>query len=115
MKKLAMLLTTLVMLNGCCTVPPQAKEQIGNNAIISDAFIALMENGDTDRNQEQAFIHANRRNWHALNFAVNEVPLTEDMDGGDNNLIESLEQDPKIRAMINKVRSALQPTPDDGN
>lgn len=99
------------MLSGCCSVPPKALEQIGNNAVISDAFVALMEKGKTTRDQEQAFIHANRRNWHASNFAINEKPLPEDLEDGsrDSNLLESLEKDPKIRTMINKVREVLVP------
>ena len=115
MKRLAILLTSLVMLCGCTSVPPQALEQVRNNAVISDAFIALMEKGETSRDQEQAFIHANRRNWHALNFAINEDPLPEDMSDEaprDGNLLESLEKDPEIRAMINKVRDVIQPEPD---
>ena len=116
MKRFAFLLTTLIMLSGCCSVPPQALEQIGSNALISDAFIVLIEKGETTRDQEQAFIHANRRNWHALNFAVNEAPLPEDIEGTrDNNLLESLEKDPKIRAMVNKVVDALEPDAPDGN
>lgn len=118
MKKFALLLTMLIMLNGCCTVPPQAFDQIRNNAVISDAYVALMEKGDTSKDQDQAFILANRRNWHALDFAVNESPLPEDMQDDinrDNNLLESLEKDPKIRAMINKVRNALVPDAPDGN
>jgi hypothetical protein len=122
MKKLALLLS-LIMLSGCCSIPPQALEQIGSNAIISDAFIILIEKGDTTRDQEQAFIHANRRNWHALNFAINEAPLPEDIqeDGArDSNLLESLEKDPKIRAMVSRVKAVLVPdvpTPEspDGN
>ena len=115
MKRFALLITSVILLGGCTSVPPQAMEQMRNNAVISDAFVALMEKGDTDRGQEQAFIHANRRNWHALNFAVNEAPLPDDMDAEvprDNNLLESLEKDPEIRAMINKVRDAIQPAPD---
>jgi hypothetical protein len=116
MKKLALLLS-MIMLSGCCSVPPQALDQIGTNAVISDAFVALMEKGETSRDQEQAFVHANRRNWHALNFAVNEAALPEDMGEGDrdNNLLESLEKDPKIRAMINKVKDVLEPDTPDGN
>lgn len=121
MKKFALIFTALIMLSGCSSVPQQALDQIGSNAVISDAFIALMEKGETTRDQEQAFIHANRRNWHALNFAVNEAPLPEDIkENGDrdSNLLESLEKDPKIRTMINKVKEVLVPdTPDtpDGN
>lgn len=109
----ATLLISLFLSVGCSSVPPEALTRSASNALISDAFIVLMEKGETTREDEQAFILANRRNWHALNFAVSEIPLPEDMqEGFEGDLLESLQKDPKIRALLKTVKDALAPEED---
>lgn len=106
----ATLLISLFLSVGCSSVPPEALERSASNALISDAFIVLMEKGETTREEEQAFILANRRNWHALNFAISEIPLPDDMqEGFEGSLLESLEKDPKIRALLKTVKDSLTP------
>jgi hypothetical protein len=112
-------LIAVLLISGCTSVPPEALSQAADNALISDAYVALMEKGETQPAQDKAFILANRRSWHAQNFALNEAPLPEDLqpgaDAGSINLLEILENDPRVRAKINELREALQPEQPDGN
>lgn len=112
MKKAFLSLTLLFSLgfSGCCSVPQEARDQPKDNVIVSDAFVALMLQDKTTRKQEQAFIMANRKAWHAQNFALNDVPLPEDLQTGDDSkLLQILNSDPKIRAAIADVNSAITP------
>lgn len=107
---LAMLMSLVV---SGCTIPQEAFDQPQENVVISDAFVALMLDEKTTRKQEQAFIMANRKAWHAQNFALNEVPLPEDIETGDNtNLLQLLQSDPQVRAAIADVNSAITPQPE---
>lgn len=95
------LLLTALVSTGCSTVPKEAYEQVEQNAIIMDNFIDLMIKGQTTRKQEQAMIYANRRSWHATNFAFNDVALPEDLQPGSSaNLVECLKKDPKVKQLL---------------
>ncbi len=106
-----LLLACSFMLGGCTSVPQEALTNAGDNALICDGFILLMNTGGTTREQEQAFILANRHVWHSQNFALNDVPLPADLVPGAEpmNLLELLQKDPKIRAKAREVAEALQP------
>lgn len=72
-----------VTTSGCallCGVPPEAKQTAEENAGISDGFVLMMDAGTTTREQDQKFIHANRRAWHAQNYALNDVLLPRDIE-----------------------------------
>jgi len=79
MKKLACLAVTLALLSGCCSVPKEALDQANSSSVIYDSFVGLMDNGRTTREQEQDFIRASQKAWHAQNFALNDVPMPEDL------------------------------------
>jgi hypothetical protein len=121
MKRRSILVSALMscafLVSGCCTVPPEALSQASDNALIADGFVMLQEQGDTTRQQEQAFILANRRAWHSQNFAINDTPLPADLQPGATgvNLLEILQTDPRVRAKAKEVAAALQPDSDDGN
>jgi len=85
MRNILYSLTILIALSssGCallCGVPPQAQQTAQENADLTDGFALMMDAGTTTRVQEQKFIHANRRAWHAQNFALNDVPLPRDVE-----------------------------------
>ena len=67
---------------GCraLTIPDQAFTQAKDNAGLCDNFVDLMNAGVTSREQEQNFIRANRRAWHAQNFALNNELLPPDVE-----------------------------------
>ena len=112
------LLAIALLTSGCTSVPPEALNQARDNALICDGFVTLMQEGKTNREQEQAFILANRRAWHAQNFAVNGTTLPEDLDPAvrsDANLLEILRADPRVRAKIQEIEQAIQPTPPSGS
>jgi hypothetical protein len=121
MKRRSILISALMscsfLISGCCSVPPEALSQASDNALIADGFVMLQEQGDTTRQQEQAFILANRRAWHAQNFAINDTPLPADLQPGatEVNLLDILQADPRVRAKAKEVADALQPDSDDGN
>lgn len=100
--------------SGCSSVPEAALHQARDNALVSDAFVGLMLEDKTTREQEQAFILANRKAWHAQNFALNDVALPDDLASSDRqpNLLEILRSDPKVRAKMHEVEETLQPTPE---
>ena len=79
MKNLVTLVVTLTLLSGCCSVPKEALDQANSSSVICDSFVGLMDHGHTTRDQEQDFIRATRKAWHAQNFALNDVPLPEDL------------------------------------
>lgn len=69
--------------SGCtliCGVPPEAKTTASENAQLSDGFVTMMDAGTTSRVQEQGFIRALRRAWHAQDYALNDEPLPRDVD-----------------------------------
>jgi len=70
------------LLSGCraLTIPDQAFTQAKDNAALCDNFVDLMNAGVTTREQEQNFIRANRRAWHAQNFALNNELLPPDVE-----------------------------------
>ncbi|RJR07546.1 hypothetical protein C4588_06485 [Candidatus Parcubacteria bacterium] len=72
----------LLALGGCkaFTIPDAAFNQAEANAVLCDNFNDLMNAGITTREQEQNFIRANRRAWHAQNFALNNEPLPADVE-----------------------------------
>ena len=108
-------LSMVLLLCGCPSIPPAAFSQAADNALISDAYVSLMESGETQPAQDQAFILANRRSWHAQNFAINEAPLPEDLQPGAEdsvNLLDILQADPRVRAKVNELREVLQPDAD---
>jgi hypothetical protein len=76
---LCFLSTTTV---GCraLTIPDEAFTQAKDNAGLCDNFVDLMNAGVTTRDQEQNFIRANRRAWHAQNFALNSEVLPPDVE-----------------------------------
>lgn len=115
----SLFLVCALFFGGCTSIPPEAVRQPADNALICDAFTSLMKQGKTTREQEQAFILSNRKAWHSQNFALNGVPLPEDLKpGAENvNLLDILQGDVNIRAMLQKVSGAIQPTPEqpDGN
>lgn len=70
-------------LSGCALltgVPEEARSTAKENAELSDSFVTFMDAGQTTREQEQRFIRACRRAWHAQNYALNDVPLPHDVD-----------------------------------
>jgi hypothetical protein len=81
MKKTIISLLAVLMLSGCCSwcIPDKASEEATKNALLSDAFVTMMEQGKTSRDEEQSFIKSSRRAWHAQNFALNDVPLPPDI------------------------------------
>lgn len=97
--------------SGCTSIPPEAHDQARDNALISDAFVGLMLDDKTTREQEQAFILANRKAWHAQNFAMNDIALPEDLQEGERqgNLLEILKSDPAIRAKMHELEETLTP------
>ena len=69
--------------SGCaliCGVPDESKSTASENAQLSDAFVTMMDAGTTTRDQEKRFIRANRRAWHAQNYALNDEPLPRDVE-----------------------------------
>ena len=83
MKKLILALLLVMPLSGCCSlfcVPKEASITAKENAEISDAFKVFMDAERTTRKQEQDFIRAGRRAWHAQNFALNDAPLPADVE-----------------------------------
>jgi hypothetical protein len=72
----------ILLLSGCkaLTIPDQAFTQAKDNAVLCDNFVDLMNAGVTTREQEQNFIRANRRAWHAQNFALNSEVLPPDVE-----------------------------------
>lgn len=76
------LLAVLLLMSGCraLTIPDQAFTQATDNATLCDNFVELMNAGVTTREQEQNFIRANRRAWHAQNFALNDESLPPDVE-----------------------------------
>lgn len=62
---------------GCAN--PQIGGTIQRNAARNDRFCKRMEDGATTREQEQAFIRANRRGWHAVDLYYNDIPLPPDI------------------------------------
>jgi len=62
------------------TIPDQAFNQAEDNAALCDNFVNLMNAGVTTREQDQNFIRANRRAWHAQNFALNNELLPPDVE-----------------------------------
>tara|TARA_Y100001935_G_C16971202_1_gene344176 strand:+ start:84 stop:368 length:285 start_codon:yes stop_codon:yes gene_type:complete len=77
-----------LLVSGCSSIPQEAFQQPADNALITDAFVQQMEAGTTTRDQEQNFIRAQRKAWHAQNFALNDVPLPGDLapvDSGSTN------------------------------
>lgn len=86
MKNLILILWLSFSCSGCallCGVPPEAKTTASENAQLSDGFVTIMDAGGTTRVQEQKFIRANRRAWHAQNFALNDTPLPHDMENSN--------------------------------
>ena len=71
----------ILLLSGCCSwcIPEEARSTAQQNAELTDAFIILMDSDKTTRENEQDFIRANRRAWHAQNNALNDVPLPADV------------------------------------
>lgn len=104
---------TIIFFCGCVNLPQEALNNINDNSIICDAFIVKMQKGQTTRDQDQAFIRANRRAWHAQNFAINEAPLPPDMQTSlntgplDFNLITALENDLLIRKKMQDLQNAF--------
>lgn len=80
MKTWALLL--ILLLSGCraLTIPDEAFTQAKDNAGLCNNFVDLMNAGVTTREQEQSFIRANRRAWHAQNFALNNELLPPDVE-----------------------------------
>jgi hypothetical protein len=72
----------ILLLSGCkaLTIPDEAFTQAKDNAALCDNFVDLMNAGVTTREQEQNFIRANRRAWHAQNFALNNEVLPPDVE-----------------------------------
>ena len=115
MKYLQIALLSLFMA-GCSGVPQQALDQAGENALLSDSFIYLVETGVTTREQEQAFIRANRRAWHAQNFSLNDVPLPADIEAQPpTNLLEALKADPLVLRKAKEIEEVLNPPEGSGN
>lgn len=75
-------LVFILFLTGCSSfwIPEEARTTARNNADKCNTFQLFMEFGKTTRTQEQAFIKAMRRAWHAQNFALNDVPLPPDVE-----------------------------------
>lgn len=96
---------------GCNSVPNEALGAAADNALITDGFTLLMEEGKTTRKQEQAFVLANRKAWHSQNFALNGAPLPEDLTPGmeDRNLLKILREDPRVRAKMRELEGAIAP------
>lgn len=81
--KVVFLLGLAISTQGCALltgIPPEAYTTAENNAKYADAFVTMMDAGGTSREQEQNFIRANRRAWHAQNYALNDVPLPRDVE-----------------------------------
>jgi len=78
-----LLLLVLIYFPGCaliCGVPPEAQSTAKENAHLCDSFVTMMDAGTTNREQEQKFIRAVRRAWHAQNYALNDMPLPRDVE-----------------------------------
>ena len=116
MKKTVVTVSLCLMLfaSGCSGVPKEALTQANDNSLISDAFMVLVQKGETTREHEQAMLRANRRSWHAQNFALNNAVLPQDMQQPSNtgpldaNLLQSLESDLVVRANMQKLREILK-------
>lgn len=73
----AIIFVVLIGLMGC--VAQETKDAIVADAARTDAFVTLMSNGNTTRNDEQAFIRAQRKAFHAIDLGVNGNPLPADL------------------------------------
>lgn len=62
---------------GC--VSQAVKDQCKTQAAVHDAYVAKMRAGKTTREQDHAFIEADRRNWHTQNYNVNDALLPADV------------------------------------
>lgn len=80
MKKaiLVCILTGFISL-GCVTISSEDRAKISFQAARLDRAIALIDSDSVTQEEEIAFIRAERRVWHALNYSVNNVPLPPDM------------------------------------
>lgn len=60
----SILILSVLAVAGC--TPAAVKNAIRDNALRCERFSALIESGDTTRDQEQRFIAANGKAWAAL-------------------------------------------------
>jgi len=103
----------LILITGCHSIPQEAYSQPNANCIIDDAFIVMMEKGLTTREQEQAMLRANRRAWHAQDYALNNAPLPPDMQQPgntgplDQNVLQALDIDLQIRKAQQDLRNSF--------
>lgn len=62
---------------GC--VSSAAKEKIAFQSARLDRAVALIDSGGITQKEEEDFIRAERRVWHALNYSINGAPLPPDV------------------------------------
>jgi len=77
MNRIYGLLLSLILLTGC--VSTETKETINRQATRLDNMVSKIENGQTTRENEQAFIKAERVLFHTMNYDVNDVALPPDV------------------------------------
>ena len=77
MNKILGLLLGLVLFTGC--VSTETKETISKQAARADNMVSKIEANQTTRDQEQAYIKAQRIVWHAMDYDVNDTDLPPDV------------------------------------
>lgn len=104
-------LVLILCLSGCkaMTIPDAAFNQAKDNAVLSDNFIQLMNAGVTTREQEQNFIRANRRAWHAQNYALNSEPLPPDVEAWEARKKLGLDTNPQPASQDPPTENRLLP------
>ena len=69
-----------ISLIGC--VSSADKARVAYQAARLDRAIALIDSGKITQTEEEDFIRAERKVWHALDNSINGSPLPPDMQGG---------------------------------
>jgi len=106
------ILALSLLSTGCCSfcLPPEAKSTASENSKLCDAFILFMDAGQTTREQEQKFIRANRRAWHAQNYALNDEPLPKDVEIWESRRKLGLANDPSSSTPAGSLTVPEDPT-----
>jgi hypothetical protein len=72
MKRIALLLLVLIALGGCCCLSDTEKAKVHENRVAMEAFVKMVDDGQTTREQEKKMLRVNLKNWLALDYAINE-------------------------------------------
>lgn len=83
MKKILVPLLFLTSLAAGCSISEKSRESINAYATNSQAFVDLMRDGKTSREQEQKMLVQQADAFHALNYAENDVPLPAHLQQGE--------------------------------